>query len=298
LSTRSVAVTGASSFTGLWICAAFRTAGWRVLPLLTRASASYTGLRARRVARLDAPVVAGTAESGALAAWARQARPDIWVHHHHWMEAFRSPDYDVPRADAVGVAPLDHLIAALADAGCRGIVHSGTFFEPGEGGSTMRATAYGDSKARVWTALCTAAARDGVPLAKVVIPNPIGPLENEDRLIPTVIARARAGAPIELRAPDAVSDHLPADALARCYVALAERLLAGETGVVVRPSGRVARLADWFDELNRELIGKRLGLPPVAAKLAPLLEDATSLRNSEIVTVDWTAFWDWYASLA
>jgi UDP-glucose 4-epimerase len=296
LSARSVAVSGASSFTGLWICAAFRAAGWRVLPLLTQAPASYTGLRARRVALLDAPIVAGTAESGALAAWVRQVRPDIWVHHHHWMEAFRSPDYDVTRADAVGLVPLDDLIAALADGGCRGIVHSGTFFEPGEGGNTERATAYGDSKARVWTALYAAAERRRVPVAKVVIPDPIGPLENEDRLIPTVIARARAGAPIELRGADAVSDHLPADTLARSYVALAERLLAGETAITTRPSGRVARLADWFDELNRELIDQRLGLTVVAAKLVPTSR-AASLRNNESVAVDWAAFWNWYASL-
>jgi UDP-glucose 4-epimerase len=297
LSARSVAVSGASSFTGLWICAAFRAAGWRVLPLLTQAPASYTGLRARRVALLDAPVVAGTAESGALAAWVHQVRPDIWVHHHHWMEAFRSPDYDVTRADAVGLAPLDQLIAALAVAGCRGIVHSGTYFEPGEGGNTNPATAYGESKARVWIASRAAAARRGLPIGKAVIPNPIGPLENEDRLIPTVIARARVGAPIELRGPDAVSDHLPADALARCYVALAERLLAGETGIIARPSGRVARLADWFDELNRELVGKRLGLTPVVAKLVSTPR-VVSLRNAESVAVDWAAFWDWYASLA
>jgi UDP-glucose 4-epimerase len=268
-----------------------------VLPLLTRAPGSYTGLRARRVALLDAPVVAGTAESGALAAWVRQRRPDLWVHHHHWMEAFRSADYDVVHADAVGLAPLDDLVAALAEVGCRGILHSGTYFEPGEGGGTGRSTPYGESKARVWAALCAAAQHRGVPVAKVVIPDPIGPLENEDRLIPTLIARARAGASIELRAQDAIADHLPADALARCYVALAARLLSGESGVVVRPSGRVARLFDWFDELNRELVSKRLRLAPVAAKLAVSTQAAASLRNSETVAVDWAAFWDWYASL-
>ena len=84
----------------------------------------------------------------------------------------------------------------------------------------------------------------------------------------------------------------------RRYVALAARLLSGESGVVVRPSGRVARLVDWFDELNRELVSKRLRLVPVVTKRAATAQSAASLRNSETVAVDWAAFWDWYAVLA
>jgi nucleoside-diphosphate-sugar epimerase len=300
----TVAVSGASSFTGLWIAAGFRAAGWTVRPLLTQAAGEYAGLRARRVARLIDPAIAGAAESGAMAAWIRSARPEIWIHHHHWMESFRAPSYDIGRAAAVGLAPLDELLDALAASGCRGVVYSGTFFEPGEGGNTpdgtRRATPYGESKLQVWSALRAGAERRGLPVAKMVIPNPIGPLENEDRLIPAMIARTRAGQAIEVRRPEAVADYLPADALGRCYVALAERLLAGESGVVARPSGRQARVADWVDEVNRALIGARLGLAPIAPRLLPTPDDGTqfvSFRNpaAEAVAIDWPAFWDWYA---
>lgn len=294
---RSVAVSGASSFTGLCIVQAFHAAGWRVHPLLTRPVGGYDGVAARRVARLVEPVVAGAVEAREFTDWIRAARPDIWVHHHHYMTSFRSPDYDVTRADAVGLAPLDALLDALAASGCGAILHSGTVFEPGEGGSARRATPYGESKARVWTAMRERAARHGLPLAKVVIPNPVGPLENADRLTPVAIARARAGQGLELRQLKAVSDNLPGDVLGRRYVAIAEQLLAGARDIVARPSGWAATVPEWVEALNRELIAKRLGLTPVAPRLVPDDIEAPSLRNppAEAEAVDWPAFWDDYA---
>jgi len=301
---RSVAVSAASSFTGLWIARAFEAAGWRVHALLTRPADAYTGLTAQRVARLPASETVGTAESGALAAWIRANRPTIWVHHHHFMEAFRAPNYDGTRADAVGLAPLPGLLDALRESGCAGIVHSGTFFEPGEAGNIpdgkRRATPYGESKLRVWEALAKAAPARCLRLAKMVIPNPIGPLENADRLIPVMIAKTRAGEPLEIRRPDAVSDYLPADTLGRRYVAAAERLLAGETGFALRPSGMVADVPTFVDTVQRELIVKRLGIPAVPPRIVPAADDGTafvSFRNpaAEAEIVDWPAFWDWYA---
>lgn len=293
---RSVAVTGASSLTGMHIAAAFHAAGWRVYPLLTRAARAYAGLPAMRVARLPAPISAGTAESGALAAWAREARPEIWVHHHHWMVAYRSPEYDAARADTVGLAPLEGLIDALAASGCRGILHSGTMFEPGEGGHG-RTSPYGESKARAWTALRASAMRRGLAVGKVVIPNPIGPLENADRLIPVLLARAQAGEPIVLSEPGLLSDHLPADVLGRRYVALAERLLAGATDVVARPSGRRARMRDWVEEVQRELIVRRLGLAAIPPRAAAGGDSGVPACNPppEAESIDWPAFWDAYA---
>lgn len=301
-SPRSVAVSAASSFTGLWIARAFHDAGWRVHALLTRPAADYTGLTAKRVGRLPASETVGTAESSAVAAWIRANRPTIWVHHHHFMEAFRAPNYDVARADAVGLAPLPGLLDALRESGCAGIVHSGTFFEPGEAGNIpddkRRATPYGESKSRVWEALAKGAPARGLRLARMVIPNPIGPLENADRLIPVMIAKARAGEPLEIRRPDAVSDYLPADTLGRRYVAAAGRLLAGETGFASRPSGMVADVPTFVDTVQRELIVKRLGIPAVPPRIVPTPDDGAgfvSFRNTEPETVDWQAFWDWYA---
>lgn len=299
---RSVAVTGASSFTGLWIARAFHDAGWHVHALLTRPRAAYDGLTAARVARLPATDTVGTAESGALAQWVRAHRPHIWVHHHHHMTAFRAPDYDVARADAVGLAPLPGLLDALAESACTGIIHSGTFFEPGEGGNRpdgqRRATPYGESKRRVWRALAEGAAQRNLPLAKLVIPNPIGPLENADRLIPTLIAKARAGQALEIRRPEAVSDYLPADVLGRRYVAAAEQLVAGARELVLRPSGLIADVPRFVAEVQQELLARRLGLAPLPPRLVPTPDDGSSFvsfRNTEPETVDWPAFWDRYA---
>src|SRR4051812_46069365 len=105
----SVALSGASSFTGLCIARELHGQGWSTHALYSSARETYVGLRAARLAALDgrAELAFGIrAEDGGMEAWIRRHRPEIWVHHHHWMEEFRSPSYDRARSDQVGLAPL------------------------------------------------------------------------------------------------------------------------------------------------------------------------------------------------
>ncbi|MBS1984441.1 MAG: hypothetical protein JST16_09720, partial [Bdellovibrionales bacterium] len=55
-------------------------------------------------------------------------------------------------------------------------------------------------------------------VSKVIIPNPIGPLENEDRLVPFFVKTWRAGGTPSLRTPQLVRDNIPAQWLAKFYV--------------------------------------------------------------------------------
>ena len=49
-----ILLTGGSSFSGLWIAQALADAGHQVTAAVTRPKAAYQGLRAERVARLEA----------------------------------------------------------------------------------------------------------------------------------------------------------------------------------------------------------------------------------------------------
>ena len=296
-----IALTGASSFTGIWIAQAFARDRWE-LHAHTLGEGGATGglpaIRMRVLAQHAEHVHLGLrAEAGELAHWIRQNRPEIWIHHHHWMESFRSPQYDTARADAVGLDPLVGILDALRESGCRGIIHTGSYFEPGEGGQpeTATATPYAVSKRKVWLEMKRLAAERGIPLAKCVIPNPVGPLENEDRLLPMMISKARAGEPLMLSSPKSQGDQLPVFELARCYLKLAEGLIGGAGPQVARPSGWVSEIEAWVEHVNAELIVKRLGLPGLRIEKGSAPSTAQH-RNSEPVSVDWPAFWGRYAA--
>ncbi len=295
----SVAITGATSFTAPFLARAFTRARFRVVAACPRAA--YTGRKGRigREVAAVAHVRHGVSSSdGGLAAWARELRPEIWIHHHHPMGGFRSPDYDLAAARPASIDPLPELVDALAKGGCRGIVLSGSYFEPGEGGpaAALAPTPYARSKSEVWDALREIGRRSGVRVAKVVVPNVIGPGEDETRLVPALLAAARERRAFELRAPGSVSDQLPADALAEVYVEAAQALLAGEAQVR-RPAGRAETVEALASRVCVELVEQHLGAPAPEVREAKRRDPAVERRNPEreVRACDWPAFWAGYA---
>ena len=302
-----VAISAASSFTGTWIARAFHKAGWTVLPVCSRPAAAYSGVRRARIRFVQecAPVhFGGEAEDGRMAAWIKKHRPHIWIHHHHFMENFRSPDYDIERALRIGLGSLPGILEAVASGGGVGVVYSGTYFEPGEWGQVWQAAApspYALSKALLWDALCLECELRGLATSKIVIPNPVGPLENEDRLIPCMIRHAEAGSALHLRAPGQIVDNLPVEDIAAHYVLAATRLLNRRAAAVIRPSGRISTALDWVQFAGAELVERRLGLPlcklrydrlPARARAdSPADAGATNWSDAS----DWTKAWDFYA---
>lgn len=302
-----IAITGASSFVGFWLCREFHEQGWSVYPLCSSRPDRYSGLHARRVSLLqemaEIHFEAGIGD-GSLAAWVLHHRPEVWIHHFHYMVDYRLPTYDYERAVKTCIDPLPMLMDSLSRSGCKGVIHSGSYYEPGEGGELNtpdRTTPYARSKKAVWDALVSLTTAQSLPLSKVVCPDPIGPLENEDRLIPSLLRHARAGEPFPLRSPEGTGDHLPVGILAKKYVEAAEALLRGQTGTV-RPSGWAGRNRDWIQFVNQELISRQLNLLPCLIQVGPgglnnSGEKPMGFQNppSEQVEINWEAFWREYA---
>lgn len=299
-----VAITGVSSFTGSCLAAAFATAGWETHALLARETNDYSGLSRERMRRLDRRVhwhPQIRAEDGSMAEWIRSHEFDLWVNHHHFMKDFRSRDYDIESSRAVSVRPVRELADALVARGVRGVIHSGTFFEAGEGGNgpAYVPTPYAVTKAEAWAEWERACGGNPLLLSKVVIPNPIGPHENSDRLIPMMMLKAFQHESLEVRSPQAVSDFLPGDDLARVYVRLADQILDG-VSCIARPSGWIASVREFVSMTSSELLCGRLGLSAMrVVETVPPVE-APSFVNArdERVDVDWDHFWDGYAEQA
>ena len=297
----SVCITGVTSFTGCWIARHFAEHGWTTFGFCSKPQGRYEGLQQKRLSMIENSVeihFSLPAEGDALKDWIQHHKPDCWIHHHHYMSNYRSNDYDWNEFERTCLLPLEGLVAELATNGCRGIIYSGTFFEPSEGGSDRPTpTLYGQSKWVVWQKLQHLCHERKLLLSKVVIPDPVGPLENQDRLIPTLIDKARRGELFELRQPMAIGDHLPVFELATVYHELGKTLLAGN-GRIVRPSGWRGTNHDWIAVINSELIVSRLGFRRVDINaIGGTAQDVVAgYENpiSEAIAIDWRRLWDRY----
>lgn len=297
-----IIVTGVSSYTGACIAAALSGRGFGVVGLCRRGAAAYAGRTARRLAlaRSSGVELVFDVDASRFPEWMTQQHADVWVHHHHPMENFRSEQYDVRSAESAVLDSVPELVMALAGRGVGLVVYSSTYFEAGEGGQApdARVTPYAALKARVHEALALATAHAGLELSRVVIPAPTGALENIDRLTPQLLLAGERRTPFVLRSPDSVMDLVPGEGLAASYVELIERGLAGEGGCTVRPSGLVTTAAEWAAQVD-ERLARRLGLrldvevpPPAERGPAVRFENPSAERRA----FDWETFFARYAA--
>lgn len=286
-----VILTGAGSFTGIFIADALKRAGFEVLAPITRLTTDYLGLKAQRLERLKshARVFENAAfDSKGFLAMASASPAETLILHHHFMENWRSPSYDREAMRRMMIAPLDQVLGKLQDVGLKHVIYSGTIMEPGEGGAMAAPpyTPYGESKREVWEALHRECERKSLNLSKIVIPNPFGPFENEDRLAPLVIAQAKRREPLLLKNPHATSDNIPVRALARVY---ADTVRSPK---VIRPSAWVATAEEFARVFEREVVRPSIG--PCEIQVIENPPAARVIRNSDAVAYDLSEVWREY----
>jgi UDP-glucose 4-epimerase len=294
-----VAVTGASSASGIWIGKSFQDKNWEVHALCSQTENTYTGLKARRIAwlkKISQVSFALRAEKDTLAPWILANKPTIWIHHHHHMENYRTPEFNLAQARREGIPPLKAIVTALREVDCKGIIYSGSFFEPGEGGDQNFgiSSSYSLSKKEVGKELEKIAAAVGIPFSKIVIPDPTGPLESIDRFLPMALNAAKNGVTFELRSPDSISDHIALQDLAEVYVGVAEKLLIGIQDTY-RPSGEICTNDEWLAKINGNLL-KKLGYTLKVRKTDGIATVPENRWNSKTKKrdINWNDFWENY----
>lgn len=307
-----ILLTGASSFTGLWIAEALAGAGHEVTATLTRGESDYPGLRGERVARLAASatrVFEAPLDSDRFRDLARTGRFDLFAHHAADIPGYRSPDYDVAAGVARNLAGAEAAVRAAAQGGCRALISTATVFEPGEGGEGPDAPAvspYGLSKGLTGQALAGYARSTGLSFGRFVIANPFGVLE-EGRMGWSLFQAWFRGEPGRVLTPAYVRDNQPVPALAEAYAGLAGRLLAAASPVRLdaRPSGLVGTQGEFARRLAAEA-GPRLGLACdlVLNDQVDFPEPRVRVNDEPCLPPGWTgeaffdAYADYYARLA
>jgi UDP-glucose 4-epimerase len=250
--------TGASSFTGSWIVKRLSRAGHElVCPL--RGAEVGEGLRGRRLdwirssCRLveDAPF-----GSDRFMAVATGENFDLLCHHAAEVGDYKSPGFDVRAAVEKNTHNLPQILAELKARGLRGVIWTGTYFEPEEGRGTMPLSAfspYGLSKGLSWQVLRQHCGEQGLPTGKFVIPNPFGPLE-EPRFTGYLMNQWKTGQVALVRTPDYIRDNLPVDLMAAAYEVFASSFSSGaRDSSKLNPSGYTGTQRDFSERVAREV---------------------------------------------
>ena len=256
-------ITGVSSFVGYHLASAYSERGWQVLATLSRDRAEYDGVRAQRLRQLDGRVDwqrLDLREAAQVQDFVDRYRPRVWVQHAGFATQYGSFDFDVEAAHRLNVQPLPSLYSALSELGAEGIIVTGSSAEYSpSGGEALEDAAcfprmpYGASKLAETVAAVQLSQQYGLAtrVARVFIP--FGPLDNDAKLLPSVVARLRVGEPVDLSPCEQERDFVHVDDLAEAYMRLTDDLSSGGWGVYNVCRGEATGLKDLLINLAQAM---------------------------------------------
>lgn len=222
LKTNKVLLTGATSFTGAYIAKDLVASGYNVYATLTKPVNAYQESLVKDRMSLASGVEwlpESPVGSESLLETIKTIKPTVFINHGASISGYRNPDFDYLQSVSLATKGLEKLLGTLKDSGCSKIIHSGSVFEPDEGHLGGEAVSiYGVSKNLTWQVWRFFSQKISLPISKIVIPNPIGPFENLDRLGPLFVKKWKMGESPVLTTPALVRDHVPASWLSKVYL--------------------------------------------------------------------------------
>lgn len=302
-----VVLTGGSSFTGYWFARALADAGHEVVAPLSgsRSSESYTGIRATRVAmlqacaqtRFDAPFGSETFLHAL-----REAAPfDVLCHHRAERRGSAALTFDVDPVAALqaNTQRLVEILHTMKEAGCGSMILTGSVFEEREGIGDVPLqprNAFDLSKGLTSTVCDFYCRVEGIAFDRFVIATPFGPYE-ERGLANYLMQSWFAGKTAHVSGPRYVRDHIHIRRLASCYAQF-----VSETGTrggrKIGPSGYIESLGDFARRVAQETRKRTKLLCPTSFGWhndfdEPAIRINTTMFSTDTSTDD-LALWDEY----
>jgi nucleoside-diphosphate-sugar epimerase len=265
-----IVLTGGSSLTGYWFAKELKDQGHEVICTLTRGcvqdySEEKSYMRVQKLAasgmKISWGIEFGTVQFCQLL---RKERVDMLCLHGAHIPDYRSANFNIAESLSKNLFNINEVFTILAKNSIP-FVLTGTYFEPGEGdfgNATEAVSPYGLAKHLISEAFEFYAKKFGVPMAKFIISNPIGPLEDK-KFTAYLVDCWKKNQMATVKTPLFVRDNIHVQLLAKAYVGLVLKLAQQKKEcselLVSRPSGYRESQGEFTARVAREL-GPRLGL--------------------------------------
>jgi nucleoside-diphosphate-sugar epimerase len=267
----TIIFSGASSFSGYWFARELARRGALVLCTFTRGDVDdYVGMRRERVSRLVeeeniVPFWECSVEDVAERLYDdsefKDMKIDGFCSHAGETTDYKSPSFDIIAAAQKNTAGMETLFPYLRHCGARFALHTGTYFEVGEGkgvyaGHSFNApvfSPYAASKTLTWEYFQSVASRNGIRAGKFVMPNPFGVFEERGFVRYLATSWAAGETPV-VQAPDYVRDNMPVTLMAAAYFEAVQKMNAqtAPRRTHFTPSGFVGSQRDFAQFLAKE----------------------------------------------
>jgi nucleoside-diphosphate-sugar epimerase len=250
LANQKILLTGLTSFSGCHIAKELLNNGYSVFAPLLKKANEYSGLKEERLKlSLGAQTIAPCdIQSLDFINILSDIKPQIFINHGGFIENYRSIDFDYLKHLETNLKHIKILVQTLKENGCKVFIHSGSAFEPGEEYSQFGISPYGVAKKMVWDMTVFWCVHFQLPIVKVVIPNPYGFLENDDRLLPIFAKKIKAGESVQLSGAEQIRNNIRAEHLAKYYLQasqLADKELSTNFVEIIKPIGHIETQKDF-----------------------------------------------------
>ncbi|MBO9610062.1 MAG: NAD(P)-dependent oxidoreductase [Paenibacillaceae bacterium] len=224
-------VTGVSSFIGMHVACRLAVSFERVVGTCGRSAEAYEeplrAMRLREAVRNGVTLAElDITREADVAAFISRERPAVWIHHAGYAVDHASPTYASGLGFRVNVAPLDSLYARLREAGCDGVIVTGSCMEYGDSPDSCReddpcwpATPYGLSKLTETIRARQLSLQFGLKTRVVRVFIPYGRWDAPGRLMRDAAFALLRGEPIALSACTQQRDFIAVEDLAEGYLA-------------------------------------------------------------------------------
>jgi len=295
-------MTGVTSFTGCYIARRFIEAGSTVLATLTRDRGDYDAdpVLSQRLMFSGVSSFVDNASFGSseFISAIKTFRPEVIINHGAPIKGYRHSSFDVERCVELSLRNSEKVFDVAQEFTVR-VIHSGTIYE--SQGTRPAVGNYGIAKSKVSAVLQRLAEERGLGFSKILIPNPIGPMENPDRLMPTFVSKWKLGDVPTLFADGLQYDHVPASWLSRFYKEECE--VEGGARIVTRsPSAFVSSFKSLVEEAVRNFkergVDKKLNFITTTVEPSDQLNllgkekciEMQSRQMCEMFWSEWTSF--------
>jgi len=253
----TIVFTGPSSFTGAFFVKKLLESGYTVFALFRKNT--YEGLRQRRIEMFckNAKCVFSCPFGGDLFFETIKKIPkiDFFCHHAAKVKDYKSCDFDPIHALENNTRRLKQLLPILKQKRCRGLILTGSVFEPGEGvgSDNLRAVSpYGLSKGLTAEFFRYYTEKYHMPLGKFVIPNPFGPYE-EPKFTAYLAKSWLQGKIPHVETPFYVRDNIPVTVLAESYLRFLDSFEKGVLYKKAAPSCFVETQGAFTKRFSKEM---------------------------------------------